>query len=144
MLRRAFSKNLHSRLVFSPISNSIQNSASILSCRKYSVANAPIADLNASSVTIEKTGSPKELTPPPKLVFGHTFTGPTFIRFNADVIDHMLTIEWTSAKGWLPGRIIPYQNLSLDPATCVFHYAFECFEGMKAYKVTRILLPAYG
>ena len=26
------------------------------------------------------------------------------------------------------------QNLSLDPATCVFHYAFECFEGMKAYK----------
>ncbi|CRK44426.1 hypothetical protein BN1723_016334, partial [Verticillium longisporum] len=31
-------------------------------------------------------------------------------------------------------QIIPYQNLSLDPATCVFHYAFECFEGMKAYK----------
>jgi branched-chain amino acid aminotransferase len=47
----------------------------------------------------------------------------------------MLTIEWTAAKGWSPGRIIPYQNLSLDPATCVFHYAFECFEGMKAYKV---------
>ena len=22
----------------------------------------------------------------------------------------------------------------MDPATCVFHYAFECFEGMKAYK----------
>jgi branched-chain amino acid aminotransferase len=47
----------------------------------------------------------------------------------------MLTIEWTSAKGWSKARIIPYQNLSLDPATCVFHYAFECFEGMKAYKV---------
>jgi branched-chain amino acid aminotransferase len=31
-------------------------------------------------------------------------------------------------------KITPYQNLSLDPATCVFHYAFECFEGMKAYK----------
>lgn len=31
-------------------------------------------------------------------------------------------------------RITPYQNLSLDPATCVFHYAFEAFEGMKAYK----------
>lgn len=29
---------------------------------------------------------------------------------------------------------MPYQNLSLDPATCVFHYAFECFEGMKAYR----------
>jgi branched-chain amino acid aminotransferase len=46
----------------------------------------------------------------------------------------MLSIEWTAAQGWLPPRITPYQNLSLDPATCVFHYAFECFEGMKAYK----------
>ena len=31
-------------------------------------------------------------------------------------------------------RITPYQNLSLDPATCVFHYGFEAFEGMKAYR----------
>jgi len=48
--------------------------------------------------------------------------------------DHMLSLEWTASEGWLPARITPYQNLSLDPATCVFHYAFECFEGMKAYK----------
>jgi branched-chain amino acid aminotransferase len=46
----------------------------------------------------------------------------------------MLTCEWTSAGGWLPPQIHPYQNLSLDPATCVFHYALECFEGLKAYK----------
>ena len=46
----------------------------------------------------------------------------------------MLSIEWTASKGWLTPRITPYQNLSLDPATCVFHYAFECFEGMKAYR----------
>lgn len=46
----------------------------------------------------------------------------------------MLSIEWTASEGWLPARITPYQNLSLDPASCVFHYAFECFEGMKAYK----------
>jgi branched-chain amino acid aminotransferase len=46
----------------------------------------------------------------------------------------MLSIEWTASQGWLPPRITPYQNLSLDPASCVFHYAFECFEGMKAYK----------
>ncbi|KAI9644536.1 branched-chain-amino-acid transaminase bat2 [Ciborinia camelliae] len=48
--------------------------------------------------------------------------------------NHMLSIEWTASEGWLPARITPYQNLSLDPASCVFHYAFECFEGMKAYK----------
>lgn len=46
----------------------------------------------------------------------------------------MLAIEWNQDKGWLEPKITPYQNLSLDPATCVFHYAFECFEGMKAYK----------
>lgn len=49
-------------------------------------------------------------------------------------IDHMLSLEWTASDGWQQPRITPYQNLSLDPATCVFHYAFECFEGMKAYK----------
>lgn len=46
----------------------------------------------------------------------------------------MLAIEWTKEEGWRTPQITPYQNLSLDPATCVFHYAFECFEGMKAYK----------
>ena len=46
----------------------------------------------------------------------------------------MLMIEWTEEDGWLDPKIVPYQNLSLDPATCVFHYAFECFEGLKAYK----------
>src|ERR1700748_2432647 len=45
----------------------------------------------------------------------------------------MLSIEWTASQGWLSPQITPYQNLSLDPATCVFHYAFEAFEGMKAY-----------
>lgn len=46
----------------------------------------------------------------------------------------MLAIEWNQEQGWMEPYITPYQNLSLDPATCVFHYAFECFEGMKAYK----------
>jgi branched-chain amino acid aminotransferase len=46
----------------------------------------------------------------------------------------MLSIEWTATDGWLEPRITPYQNLSLDPASCVFHYAFECFEGLKAYR----------
>ena len=57
----------------------------------------------------------------------------------------MLSAEWTASQGWLPPRITPYQNLSLDPATCVFHYGFECFEGLKAYKdshgVVRLFRP---
>lgn len=46
----------------------------------------------------------------------------------------MLSIEWTAEAGWHTPRITPYQNLSLDPASSVLHYAFTCFEGMKAYK----------
>ncbi|GAB0136528.1 branched-chain-amino-acid transaminase bat2 [Epichloe bromicola] len=78
--------------------------------------------LDPRKLTITETSSPKELSKPESLVFGREFT------------DHMLAIEWTQDDGWLEPKITPYQNLSLDPATCVFHYAFECFEGMKAYK----------
>ncbi|KAI4240568.1 MAG: hypothetical protein L6R40_005056 [Gallowayella cf. fulva] len=95
--------------------------------RPYSIqsqedAIAKLPNIDPSTLSITKTTTPKELVPPEELVFGRTFT------------DHMLTIEWTASQGWLPPRIVPYQNLSLDPATCVFHYAFECFEGMKAYR----------
>lgn len=46
----------------------------------------------------------------------------------------MLTVEWTAEHGWLAPRITPYQPLQLDPASSVFHYGLECFEGMKAYR----------
>lgn len=80
------------------------------------------APLVASKLQVTKTTKPKTFSKPEDLVFGREFT------------DHMLTIEWNEQEGWLEPKIVPYQNLSLDPATCVFHYAFECFEGMKAYK----------
>ncbi|KAI9840128.1 MAG: Mitochondrial branched-chain amino acid (BCAA) aminotransferase [Sclerophora amabilis] len=95
--------------------------------RPYSVQadttlESSLRGIEPSRLTITKTSTPKDLVPSEELVFGRTFT------------DHMLSIEWTASEGWLAPRITPYQNLSLDPATCVFHYAFECFEGMKAYR----------
>lgn len=48
--------------------------------------------------------------------------------------DHILSAKWTADEGWHAPRIEPYKPLSLDPAAAVFHYAFCCFEGMKAYK----------
>ena len=81
-----------------------------------------IASLDASKLEIIKTTSPKSKLPNDQLVFGKTFT------------DHMLEIEWTAKDGWGTPKISPYHNLSLDPSTVVFHYAFELFEGMKAYK----------
>jgi branched-chain amino acid aminotransferase len=47
--------------------------------------------------------------------------------------DHMVTVRWTRERGWHDGRLEPYGPFTLDPATAVFHYAQEFFEGLKAY-----------
>lgn len=80
------------------------------------------APLDASKLKITKTTTPKAKLPNDQLVFGKTFT------------DHMLEIEWTAEKGWAAPTITPYHNFSFDPSTIVFHYGFEAFEGMKAYR----------
>jgi branched-chain amino acid aminotransferase len=48
--------------------------------------------------------------------------------------EHMITIAWDTERGWHDARLQPYGPLSLDPATKVFHYAQELFEGLKAYR----------
>ncbi|KAM7223986.1 branched-chain amino acid aminotransferase II [Rhypophila decipiens] len=110
-----------------PLLTNTWQTAAISAQRSYSIQAKAASDikqqpLDASKLVVEKTHHQKALKKPEELVFGRNFT------------DHMLTIEWNAETGWLAPKITPYQNLSLDPATCVFHYAFECFEGMKAYK----------
>lgn len=48
--------------------------------------------------------------------------------------DHMVTVEWTEDEGWGVPELKPYAPISLDPATMVFHYGQEVFEGLKAYR----------
>ncbi|HEY1622090.1 MAG TPA: branched-chain amino acid aminotransferase [Streptosporangiaceae bacterium] len=48
--------------------------------------------------------------------------------------DHMVTLRYSPEHGWHDGRLEPYGPLSLDPATAVFHYGQEIFEGLKAYR----------
>ncbi|HEY1820470.1 MAG TPA: branched-chain amino acid aminotransferase [Trebonia sp.] len=48
--------------------------------------------------------------------------------------DHMITLRWTAERGWHDGKLGPYGPFSLDPATAVFHYGQELFEGLKAYR----------
>ncbi|RYP15146.1 hypothetical protein DL765_005885 [Monosporascus sp. GIB2] len=115
------------RALRAPATSPSKLSLAIQAPRWYSIkpeaaSAAKPLDLDPSKLSITKTKSPKTPKDPATLVFGREFT------------DHMLTMEWTKTDGWLAPSIQPYQNLSLDPATCVFHYAFECFEGMKAYK----------
>lgn len=48
--------------------------------------------------------------------------------------DHMVVCEWSEKDGWSEPELKPYGPISLDPATAVFHYGQEIFEGMKAYR----------
>ena len=47
--------------------------------------------------------------------------------------DHMVMCEWSEKDGWGEPHLMSYGPISLDPATAVFHYGQEIFEGMKAY-----------
>ncbi len=48
--------------------------------------------------------------------------------------DHMVVCEWSEKDGWSEPELKPYGPISLDPATAVFHYGQEIFEGLKAYR----------
>lgn len=48
--------------------------------------------------------------------------------------DHMFEVYWNDMKGWGKPKIVPFHNLDLSPMNSTLHYAFEGFEGMKAYK----------
>jgi len=68
--------------------------------------------------TTEKKEKPDAST----LGFGKYFT------------DHMFIMEYDDANGWHNARIEPFHRLSLHPASTVFHYGAEIFEGLKAYR----------
>jgi branched-chain amino acid aminotransferase len=54
--------------------------------------------------------------------------------FGVAFTDHMVTIQWSADHGWHDAQLRPYGPFTLDPATAVFHYAQEIFEGLKAYR----------
>ena len=74
-------------------------------------------------IRIEKTKNPK---PKPE--------DESALGFAKKFSDHMFVMDYEEGKGWYDPRIVPYQPFSLDPATVVFHYAQEIFEGLKAYR----------
>ena len=56
------------------------------------------------------------------------------LGFGKQFTDHMFVLDYDAGQGWHDARIVPYAPLVLDPASAVFHYAQECFEGLKAYR----------
>ncbi len=74
-------------------------------------------------ISITKTTNPKERpTDESKLGFGKIFT------------DHMFLMDYSADKGWNNARIVPFGPIPTHPASTVFHYGAEIFEGMKAYR----------
>jgi len=73
-------------------------------------------------IKFEKANSLKAKPDPNTLGFGEVFT------------DYMFMMDYSKKEGWHDAKIVPYGELSLSPAACVFHYGAEVFEGMKAYR----------
>ena len=74
-------------------------------------------------IKIEKTKNPKKKPEEgQEISFGTVFT------------DHMFIMEYKEGKGWFNPRIEEYKDISLSPASMIFHYGQSMFEGLKAYK----------
>ena len=74
------------------------------------------------NITITKTTAPKAKPSDSSLGFGKIFT------------DHMFIMDYSKDKGWHDAKIVPFENLSIHPASTVLHYGSEIFEGLKAYR----------
>ncbi|MBP3087999.1 branched-chain amino acid aminotransferase [Corynebacterium sp. sy017] len=82
--------------------------------------------MTSSTFTVQKTTTP---TSPERLQ--EILANPGFGKHFSD---HMVTINWNKEQGWHDAKVVPYQPISLDPATSVLHYGQAIFEGLKAYR----------
>ncbi|WP_405410076.1 branched-chain amino acid aminotransferase [Maribacter sp. Asnod1-A12] len=55
------------------------------------------------------------------------------LAFGSVFTDHMLVCTYKNGA-WETPKITPYQPITLDPSSKIFHYGQSIFEGMKAYK----------
>lgn len=79
---------------------------------------------------VTRNPNPKPKPSANELVFGKQFT------------DHMFVMDYDEGQGWHDGKVVPYGDILISPASSVLHYAQMMFEGMKAYKTEdgRVLL----
>ncbi|CRG88168.1 branched-chain amino acid aminotransferase [Talaromyces islandicus] len=94
----------------------------VTQARQIHSKQSPQGQLDSTKLVITTNQAGKSLSDENKLQFGREFT------------DHILSIKWNSTEGWLSPKIEPYHDFKVNPAACAFHYAFSCFEGMKAYR----------
>eukprot|EP00899_Mesostigma_viride_P027215 jgi/Mesvir1/7679/Mv11649-RA.1 len=89
--------------------------------------------IDPSAMSFRLTNQPKHKPALSSLTFGANFT------------DHMMTMDWNVRHGWHAPAVEPLSAITLHPASQVFHYGTECFEGMKAFRAvdgsTRLFRP---
>ena len=74
------------------------------------------------NIQITQNPHPAQKPDSTKLGFGNYFT------------DHMFMMDYEKGVGWHDARIVPFGPMEMHPASVVFHYGAEIFEGMKAYR----------
>jgi len=56
------------------------------------------------------------------------------LEFGKYVADHMLVCDYNDGE-WQQPQVVPFANLSLNPATLALHYGQTVFEGLKAFRM---------
>ena len=56
------------------------------------------------------------------------------LGFGTKFTDYVFNMDWDEDEGWHDAEIVPYDDVKMDPASMVLHYAQATFEGLKAYK----------
>jgi len=78
--------------------------------------------MEAEVTQVESNQLKQKPTDESQLGFGDIFT------------DHMFLANYEDGKGWINPRIVPYGDLTINPAAMSIHYGQEIFEGLKAYR----------
>lgn len=59
------------------------------------------------------------------------------LGFGRYFTDYMYSADYTEEKGWHNAKIVPYEPISMSPASQSIHYGQSVFEGLKAYKTSK-------
>ncbi|GLO67292.1 MULTISPECIES: branched-chain amino acid aminotransferase [Oceanobacillus] len=78
--------------------------------------------MEEQTIRVQRSETKKEKPQSDQLIFGRSFT------------DHMFVMDYSDPLGWHNASIVPYQPLTIDPSSMIFHYGQSVFEGLKAFR----------
>ncbi|MDL4818701.1 branched-chain amino acid aminotransferase [Actinomadura opuntiae] len=61
--------------------------------------------------------------------------GARSLAFGTAFTAHMVSMRWTTERGWHEMEVMPHEPLVMDPAMVGIHYGQSVFEGLKAHRV---------